>query len=186
MKKTILLSTLIISIKVLAPTYTIEMQNKRTETIQKVRSNQLLYENCISHIKKSEGFVNQMYLCPANYPTIGYGHRLTKTDNFTFLSEIQADSLLRLDFNKRFKKTNEKLSYNKRLAITCFIFNVGFYKYKKSKLYQLIKSNKYIDNELIKWSHYRSNGKLIKSKNLLTARKFELKLYNYEKLQNNY
>ncbi len=178
MKKILLLSTLIISIKVLAPTYVIKVQNKRTETMQKVRSNQLLYENCISHIKKREGLVNQIYLCPANYPTIGYGHRLTKTDNFTFLSEIQADSLLRLDFDERLKKINKKLSYNKRLAITCFIFNVGFYKYKKSILHQLIKSNKSIDNELIKWSHYRSNGKIIKSKNLLTARKFELKLYN--------
>jgi len=178
MKKTLLLSTLIISIKVLAPNYTIEVQNKRTETIQKARSNKFLYENCISHLKKNEGFVKQIYSCPANYPTIGYGHRLTKTDNFTFLSEIQADSLLRIDFNKRFKKTDENLSYNKRLAITCFIFNFGANRFKNSTLAKLIKSNKSIDNELIKWAYYRSNGKLIKSKNLLTARKFELKLYN--------
>ena len=54
----------------------------------------------IDLIKKFEGFSPTVYICPAGYPTIGYGHVVKPQERQQFASGItneQAETLLRQD-----------------------------------------------------------------------------------------
>jgi lysozyme len=52
----------------------------------------------IDLIKRFEGFSDTVYICPAGYPTIGYGHLVRKDEDFSGgIDESQAEELLRKD-----------------------------------------------------------------------------------------
>lgn len=51
----------------------------------------------INLIKKWEGFKAKPYICPAGYPTIGYGHVIRKSETFSDLTPEQAEEILRND-----------------------------------------------------------------------------------------
>ena len=54
----------------------------------------------INLIKRFEGFSSSIYICPAGYPTIGYGHVVRDTDKQRFDEGIDKDEgemLLRQD-----------------------------------------------------------------------------------------
>lgn len=179
MKPLLLLFFLLISIQSFAP----ELTEKQQEAIKAYFSlkakNTKLYNSVISSLKKNEGLVLTPYYCPSNHLTIGYGHLIKKNEQYNTITIIQADSLLKADFDKRLNLINDTLEYNKRLAIAHFVFNVGIGNYLRSNLYKKIKMNKNIDKEIVKWCYYtRKDGKKIKSNWLLQARKFELELFN--------
>lgn len=67
---------------------------------------------------------------------IGYGHLLSSSDTITHLNEVQADSLLRADFEKGLKMINLKVSKNKRYVLACFVYNCGIGALKRSDLYK--------------------------------------------------
>lgn len=137
------------------------------------------FKSVIEEIKNAEGCILNPYKCPAGYATIGYGHIiLPGEDYWDGISQEKAEEILINDFLKRFKYTNPNLTYNKRLAITKLIFNIGIGNYSRSKLKQLVNDNKPIDTEIIKWCKYKNNNKWVKSTHLLKARQFELNLYN--------
>ncbi len=140
------------------------------------------YELTIEYIKQHEGFAGgKPYICPGGYNTIGYGHLIKETESFTTLSKQQADSLLRSDFNKAIKLVEQytDLRGAKKLAIAHFVFTRGIGTFLKSPLNELVKNNKKIDDEIVKWCYYRNrNGKRIKSTHALNIRKWELKMYN--------
>lgn len=49
-------------------------------------------------IKRFEGFVGNVYFCPAGYPTIGYGHVVKRSEDFSAgIDAVQAEELLRQD-----------------------------------------------------------------------------------------
>jgi len=136
-----------------------------------------LYEAVILHIKQREGLKKTVYLCPAGQKTIGYGHAITKKDNLPdTITEKQADSILRIDFNQRMALISE-LEFPKRLAIASFIYNLGFSAYYKGTLRKYVNSGKDISCIISKYSYYRKNGKYIFSKHIWKTRKFELKIY---------
>ena len=55
-------------------------------------------DKLVSHIKKFESYSATQYpSLEGGMPTIGYGHKLTKGENITFLSPAQADELLKKD-----------------------------------------------------------------------------------------
>lgn len=92
-------------------------------------------------IKTFEGLRLKVYLCPANYPTVGYGHRILAEDALNIGNEItrqKADEFLAADL-KKFEtgvaelvapETNE----NQFSALVSLAFNVGLNALKKSKL----------------------------------------------------
>lgn len=177
MKTLILLSILLIPFRLFAPILTNKQINSRYENHMILEHNRALYDKVIEYTKLTEGKRLKAYLCPSNNPTIGYGHLIQKGEHFGTITDFQADSLLRVDFDKRLAFVDTSLSYSKRLAVAHFIFNVGIGNYKRSTLYKKIKAGKDISTEILKWCHYRSNGKMVKSNHLLRARKFELKLF---------
>ncbi len=161
----------------LAPT--LPEKQKEDYKVQYLNKQKELFDLVIERLKKDEGFRSVKYQCPAAQPTIGYGHLIKKGEYFNKITEDQADSLLRVDFKKRLKYTDSTLAYNKRLAITKFIYNVGSGNYTRSALKKLVEQGKSIDDEIVKWCTYRNkSGIRAKSKALLRARKFELGLFN--------
>jgi len=153
-----------------------ERTNVFNDWVEKIQ-HQEMYEKVIQNLKQSEGLRLSPYLCPAGYLTIGYGHRIRKGEHFTKITRQEAEGLLKKDFNVRLASTEPHLPYNKRLAITHFIFNVGQSAYHRSTLKKLIHQNKPINSEIMKWVHYRRHGVIYISKNLKKAREFELNLF---------
>jgi lysozyme len=142
------------------------------------------YEKTIKAIKKHEGFAGgKPYVCPGGYCTIGYGHVIRDGENFTELTEKQADSLLRVDFNKALRSVDlsVKLSGPKKLAIAHFVFAKGIGTFNRSELRNLILKGESIDKEIVKWCYYTNrNGELIRSQHALNIRKWELRMYNLD------
>ncbi|MGV2432280.1 MAG UNVERIFIED_CONTAM: lysozyme [Rickettsiaceae bacterium] len=131
-------------------------------------------------IKSFESFSAKTYLCPAGFPTIGYGHRIIDGANYTSISKKEASLLLINDLNM-VEKTIERniditLSQNQFDALCSFIFNVGASAFQRSTLRQKINylsSNNEIANEFERWV-YAGGRKL---SGLVVRRKIEAKLF---------
>ena len=100
-------------------------------------------------IKKNEGFRNEAYLDSLGYPTIGYGHLITKKEKKMFQAKFSKKFLSRL-FDKDFKKalTAYKKNFNHRKhskdtkeVLIEMIFQLGIKKQKK-----FVKMNSHIQN----------------------------------------
>ncbi len=53
-------------------------------------------EDGLRLIRRFEGFSPVIYLCPAGYPTIGYGHLITEANREQFLDGVDEDEALDL------------------------------------------------------------------------------------------
>lgn len=142
------------------------------------------YERAIEYIKEHEGFAGgKPYICPGGYLTVGYGHVVLEGENFTQLTKAQADSLLRVDFNKAIDLVERtvELKGHRKLAIAHFVFTRGIGTFIKSPLKKLVEEGKPIDEEIVKWCYYRNiKGESIKSQHALNIRKWERDLYNMD------
>jgi GH24 family phage-related lysozyme (muramidase) len=148
-----------------------------TKIVNNYNVKDTLYDYTLEDIRKNEGLKLKLYRCPSNQLTIGYGHSVLKHEKFINFDSLQAEILLRYDFEKCYRLTDTSLKYNQRLAIAHFIYGLGYTKYNKSSLKQDIKNNKYIANSLLQYIKYKHKGTYKSSKNLYNARLFELNLY---------
>jgi GH24 family phage-related lysozyme (muramidase) len=135
------------------------------------------YEYCIPVIKKWEGYRAKKYLLFGAY-YIGYGHRLLKSDTLSNITENQADSVLRLDFNKNIKAVKERLSYlpdNKVFVIACLSYNTGLTRIIKSSLWpDLLKEKPDIERKFKSFVFIQGNP----SKKMAKRRAEEFVLWN--------
>ncbi|MEN8120433.1 MAG: lysozyme [Bacteroidota bacterium] len=142
------------------------------------------YEKTLEYIKDHEGFADgTAYICPGGHKTIGYGHIILGNEDFSQITEQQADSILRADFNKaiRVLDANIKLDGSKKLAIAHFVYAKGIGSFNRSTLKKKILKNESIDTEITKWCYYtNSKGEKVKSQHALNIRKWELDLYNFK------
>ena len=156
---------------------------KREFSIRPVFDWNKQYEKTLEYIKDHEGFAGgTVYICPGGHKTIGYGHIILENENFTQITKLQADSILRADFNKaiRVLDANIKLDGSKKLAIAHFVFAKGIGSFNRSTLKKKILKNEPIDAEITKWCYYtNSKGEKVKSQHALNIRKWELDLYNF-------
>lgn len=176
--------------------------------IEKVQTNTFIVENCVDtvtiknntynydslysevlqSIRDFEGLKLTSYLCPANQKTIGYGHFVKDTDNLKdTITLAKAEELLKKDFDRCISIVNKYLVGDtienkevKVLALAHFTYNVGIGNLKNSRLLKLVKSNQPVDDELLKWIHYRDkNGNLVKSDYIKQIRQYEVNLINF-------
>lgn len=80
-------------------------------------------------VKESEGFSARAYLCPAGYPTLGYGHRVSSMAALP-VDEHQAEQILLADLReaqgKALSLAPNLVSHPHALdALTDLIFNIG-------------------------------------------------------------
>lgn len=148
--------------------YTVFYEKQQVTSINK-------YEKLANFIKSHEGLMLTPYYCPGNFLTIGYGHSIKKGERLLSITKNQADSILMQDIKlaEKFVRSNTNLEGNKLLAITHFVFCVGSGNFIKSSLYQDIKNNRDIEQNLMKWCFIK--GKF--NNNLKNQRLFELQLY---------
>jgi len=158
-----------------------EIQKNYIDTLKKWEAN---YELTIEYIKEHEGFNNgKAYTCVAGYTTIGHGHVVKENEYFPEKISLEyANKLVRRDFNMALKLVelySPSIHGNKKLAIAHFVYAKGIGNYLKSTLKIKVDSNEPIDNEILKWCHYKkANGKRVKSQYSYNIRVWELKMYN--------
>lgn len=81
-------------------------------------------------IKEHEGFVPYPYKCPAGYWTVGYGHVILGSEDYTNgITQAHAEKLLRWDVMKAqasvLRNINTPLSDCQYDALVSFTFNLG-------------------------------------------------------------
>jgi lysozyme len=118
-------------------------------------------ERCLELVKKFEGFSPVVYLCPAGYPTIGYGHVVTPEEMERFKAGItrkEAEELLKQDlyrFEAGIKGLLKEIKLNDYCleALISFSYNVGLYAFKASTLRKKILRGELLSaaDEFLKW-----------------------------------
>lgn len=136
----------------------------------------------IDLIKRYEGFSPTVYMCPANYPTVGYGHVVLEHEDFSGgLTEKEGEELLQKDL-RRFERAvlryiNVELTNNEFAALVSFTFNLGPGALKLSTLRKRVNSNRRAEaaDELLRWVF--AGGR--KLRGLVLRREAERELFLY-------
>jgi lysozyme len=83
-------------------------------------------------VKRFEGFSATVYICPAGFPTIGYGHLLRDDDQMIIddgISLAEAEQLLRKDLRAAeqavLRLINVPLTDGQFDALVSFTYNLG-------------------------------------------------------------
>ncbi|MDI6865775.1 lysozyme [Thermodesulfovibrio yellowstonii] len=118
-------------------------------------------ERGIELVRRFEGFSPRIYLCPAGYPTVGYGHVVTPEERYKFVRGItkeEAEELLRQDLAKfevgvRAQLKGVRLHDYCIDALTSFAYNVGLFAFKSSTLRRLILQGELTDaaEQFLRW-----------------------------------
>jgi len=111
-------------------------------------------------ICRFEGFSPIIYMCPAGYPTIGYGHLITEANKKRFLDGINEDEaldLLRQDVavaeRAVLRLINVPLTQGQFDALASFTTNLGAGALQRSTLRRKVnrEENADVPAELMKW-----------------------------------
>ena len=102
----------------------------------------------IGLIRKYESLALKAYICPAGFPTIGWGHKITKGDRLgNEISLDQAEALLMADIAIAEAAVNAlikaPISQNQFDALVSFVFNLGADEVKASTLVQYVNANQH-------------------------------------------
>jgi lysozyme len=133
-------------------------------------------------ICRFEGFSPVIYICPAGYPTIGYGHLITEANKERFLDGVDEDEaleLLRSDVGKAeravLRLISVPLTQGQFDALVSFTFNLGSGALQRSTLRRKINREEHHDvpTELMKWVW--AGGR--KLRGLIQRRKAEVIFY---------
>ena len=124
----------------------------------------------LNFIKLYEGFRSKLYRCAAGYKTIGFGHRLLAHEQYTEISYVEAEKILRKDLliteKAVIRNINVALSNNQFAALVSFTFNLGGSTLQRSTLRQKINYGLYQEagEEFLKWIYIgtRSTQSLLK------------------------
>lgn len=112
----------------------------------------------VSFVKAQEGWVSRPYLCPAGFPTIGWGHRIPSL-NTAPISKAEGERLLQSDlevFRDQVVAMSPNLltgSERRCAALVDFAFNVGPHRYKVSTLRKRVETEDWPEaaKEMRRW-----------------------------------
>ncbi|MCA3270231.1 MAG: lysozyme [Thalassospira sp.] len=137
----------------------------------------------IDLIKRFEGFSHTVYICPADYPTIGYGHVLKPQEREQFASGItpeQSETLLRQDVQTAeravLRLITVPLTDGQFDALVSFTFNLGAGALQRSTLRRKVNRGDHanVPAEFRKWIW--AGGR--KLEGLVRRREAEASLYH--------
>jgi lysozyme len=133
-------------------------------------------------ICRYEGFSPVIYLCPAGYPTIGYGHLITEANKEQFLDGVNEDEaleLLRQDVGVAeravLRLINAPLTDGQYDALVSFTFNLGSGALQRSTLRRKVNRQEYEDAALEFGKWVWAGGRRLKG--LVRRRQAEMMLY---------
>ena len=139
----------------------------------------------IDAIKHEEGLALHVYTCPAGYPTIGYGHKLTWSERNRLdkgqgfaggISEARAEELLRADVAwaaRAVRDTGVALAQHQFDALVSFVFNVGNQAYIDSTLRRRLREGRLDDvpAQLLRWTKAKKKDGSVVDLPVLVARR---------------
>lgn len=134
-------------------------------------------------IKRFEGFSSTIYICPAGYPTIGYGHVVQTEEKDRFsdgIDQEQGEELLRRDSQVAERAVQRlitvPLTDGQFDALVSFTFNLGSGALQRSTLRRKVNRAEHdeVPDQLIRWVW--AGGK--KLKGLVRRRKQEVEIYS--------
>jgi len=103
-------------------------------------------------IKRFEGFSSTIYICPAGYPTIGYGHVVRNEEKERFnagIDQEQGEDLLRRDAQVAeravLRLINVPLTDGQFDALVSFTFNLGSGALQRSTLRRKVNREEHED-----------------------------------------
>ncbi|PCH98286.1 MAG: muraminidase [Alphaproteobacteria bacterium] len=112
----------------------------------------------IDLIKRFEGFSSTVYFCPAEYPTIGYGHVVKKGEDFSAgITQDEAEELLRTDAQIAeravLRLITVPLTDGQFDALVSFTYNLGSGALQRSTLRRVINRQNHskVPNQLMRW-----------------------------------
>lgn len=111
----------------------------------------------IDLIKRFEGFSPTVYICPAGYPTIGYGHLVRSGESYIEISEAEAEELLRKDVESAEREVlrlvNVPLTDGQFDALVSFTFNLGAGAFQRSTLRRKVNRQAHaeVPAQLMRW-----------------------------------
>jgi lysozyme len=111
----------------------------------------------IDLIKRFEGFSSTVYICPAGYPTIGYGHLVRSGESYTEITETEAEELLRKDVESAeravLRLVNVPLTDGQFDALVSFTFNLGSGAFQRSTLRSKVNRQAHaeVPAQLMRW-----------------------------------
>ena len=110
-------------------------------------------------LKRSEGFRSHTYNDVNGFPTIGYGHRLLKTESFpSGISEAQATAILAADVHTAeqavVRLVKVPLTQGQFDALVDFCFNLGAGRLASSTLLKVLNCGRHADaaEQLLRWN----------------------------------
>lgn len=117
-------------------------------------------EGGLNLIKRFEGFISTIYICPAGYPTIGYGHVVLAHEREQFaagITQAEATELLRKDVRIAeravLRLISVPLTDGQFDALVSFTFNLGAGALQRSTLRRKVNRSEHqaVPAELMKW-----------------------------------
>lgn len=111
-------------------------------------------------IKRFEGFSPTIYICPAGYPTIGYGHVVREDERVRFedgVDEQEAEDLLQRDVRWAergvLRLINVPLTDGQFDALVSFTFNLGTGVLQRSTLRRKVNREEHaqVPREFMRW-----------------------------------
>lgn len=111
----------------------------------------------IDLIKRFEGFSSTVYICPAGYPTIGYGHLVRSGESVNEISETEAEELLRKDVESAeravIRLVKVPLTDGQFDALVSFTFNLGAGAFQRLTLRRKVnrQAHSEVPAQLMRW-----------------------------------
>lgn len=112
----------------------------------------------IDLIKRFEGFSPTVYICPAGYPTIGYGHLVKDSGRYEQgITEAEAEELLRRDVhaaeNAVLRLIDVPLTDGQFNALVSFTFNLGAGALQRSTLRRKVnrQAHSEVPEQFMRW-----------------------------------
>lgn len=122
-----------------------------------LNSRRAINDDGLELVKHFEGFSPKIYICPAGFKTIGYGHKILTHESFDLITNSDAENLLRSDLLQAEKTVAKyittELSDNQFSSLVSFTFNLGAAALQRSSLRQKLNYGLYQEsaNEFLKW-----------------------------------
>lgn len=139
---------------------------------------------CIALIKGFEHCRLEPYMDIAGIPTIAWGHRIMPEENYTAITQAQADTLLMQDVAstaRLVKRLTEKvqLNENQYSALISFAYNIGATAFSSSTLLKRVNARDFVGAaaQFAVWNKATVAGKRKVVEGLVRRRKAEAALF---------
>ncbi len=156
-------------------------------------------DNGLAFLTEVEGVRYKVYTDSAGHPTVGVGHKLTKTElsmkRITIgrtgrtvpvdqeLTQSEVVAILKADLVRFVDAVNRgvkiKIKQHQFDALVSFAFNVGISAFRRSTLLKKVNTRRFNDaaTEFMRWKHITVNGKRKVSWGLVNRRHKEIALF---------